>query len=140
MIKKFFYLIVLSVLSLVKAEDTNCPCLTTDGGALDVYMVDGQLHYSEYPYPNDYGTRCDFRFKIRMSILICAGTDGCKAYDTDPVALEPYCGNSSGTHDDAPAWCFDSFCYVDPSNCVYRTTLSGVFPDSGAALYSQFGI
>jgi len=60
------------------------------------------------------------------------GTAGCRAYDTDPTALQPFCGDVNGTaYTDAPAWCFDSFCYVDPNNCNYRPTLSGVFPDSG---------
>ena len=64
-------------------------------------------------------------------VFTCVGTDGCKAYDTDPEPLDPFCGNSSGVYSDAPAWCFDSFCYVDPDNCNYRATLSGVFPNSG---------
>jgi hypothetical protein len=61
-----------------------------------------------------------------------SGTGGCRVYDTDPSALQPFCGDASGVaYADAPAWCFDSFCYVDPNNCNLPTTLTGVFPDSG---------
>lgn len=64
------------------------------------------------------------------------GTGGCRAYDTDPSALQPFCGNSSGPVANAPAWCFDSFCYVDRNNCSLRNSLTGVFPDSGTYQYS----
>jgi hypothetical protein len=64
------------------------------------------------------------------------GTGGCRAYDTVPTPLQPFCGNSTGgVLDDAPAWCFDQFCYVDPNNCSFHTTLAGVFPDSGGFPY-----
>jgi hypothetical protein len=71
---------------------------------------------------------------ILLKMVMCcvvAGTGGCRAYDTDPSALQPFCANTTGLVADAPAWCFDSFCYVDPNNCNYRTTLTGIFPDSG---------
>mmetsp|Transcript_18889 Transcript_18889/g.31516 ORF Transcript_18889/g.31516 Transcript_18889/m.31516 type:complete len:755 (-) Transcript_18889:211-2475(-) len=102
------------VVSCASAESSTCPCVSTDGGALDVYRSGGQLYFDTHVYPNDYGT------------------GGCRAYDTDPNALQPFCGNSTGHPlDDAPAWCFDAFCYVDPNNCDTGSTLSGVFPQSG---------
>ena len=61
-----------------------------------------------------------------------AGLAGCRAYDSDPTPLQPYCGNAAGSPlSGAPAWCNDTFCYVDPADCDLDTTLSGVFPDSG---------
>ena len=37
------------------------------------------------------------------------GNLGCKPHDQ---GLEPFCDSSF-----PPAWCFDSWCYVDPANC-----------------------
>ena len=47
--------LLLLLLSSVLGEDSSCPCLTSDNGALDLYKTGGQLFYNEIPYPNDYG-------------------------------------------------------------------------------------
>ena len=54
------------------------------------------LSGTTYDYPADYGLST------------------CKAHDN---SLAPYCDDPGS----APAWCADSWCYVDRSNCVLST-------------------
>ena len=101
---------ILCLQSGARGEDSSCPCLTTDNGLLDIYRDgSGDLIYAGYTYPTDYGV-------------------GCGQHDLD---LDPYCSS-----DDAPEWCTDQFCWVDPDNCDSLEYLSGYFPASG--LYYSF--
>jgi hypothetical protein len=100
--------ILVALLARVAADgEVTCPCLTSDGGALDPYRTDdGDLVYGDYVYPDDYGI-------------------GCELQDEN---LPPSCLGS----DDDPAWCEQNFCYVDPDNCdLPLKYLSGYFPESG---------
>jgi hypothetical protein len=72
-------LLLTSLLLSTEAENAGCPCLTTDGGALDSYKFGGQLYYDTYAYPNDYGMRssllillflCGVRFSVIFYLLI----------------------------------------------------------------------
>jgi hypothetical protein len=103
-----------ALLGRVAADgEAGCPCLTSDGGALDPYRNDdGDLIYAGYVYPDDYGI-------------------GCKLQDEN---LAPYCLDST---DDNPEWCYHMFCYVDVDNCdLPLKYASGYFPASG--LYYSF--
>ena len=109
--------VTLSLLSLVAsasglspppppASPLNCPCLTShpagvprDGiGQLIITDSDGLTH----SYPLDYGL------------------NECAAHDsTEP----PYCDVA-----DAPAWCGDFWCYVDPNDCNVASSSSSYVP------------
>jgi len=113
------YLILLSAITYavygLDMGTSGCPCLTSLGTALDQYKNDNGnvLYQDQYIYPNNYG-------------------NGCKEWDIDPMALQPYCGNPNGVLlPQAPEWCQDAFCYVDPTNCDLNYHLSGIFPESG---------
>merc|ERR1712064_85555 len=46
------------------------------------------------------------------------GTSGCQAYDE---FLPPWCAERNGRPKfPAPTWCIESWCYVDPHNCIDR--------------------
>ena len=110
-------------LYLVKAVESACPCLTSDSGALDEYRnSDNTLSYRGFSYPSDYGF------------------GSCKQWDIDPVPLPPFCGDSQNNAalPDAPEFCRDSWCYIDPDNCDSELQyVSGVFPDSGLTFSSE---
>ena len=57
------------------------------------------------------------------------GNLGCKPHDQ---GLEPFCDSSF-----PPAWCFDSWCYVDPANCDKVHVRSKYFGD--AEIYYSYG-
>jgi len=107
---------VLVIFSAAQAVLGACPCLASDGGALDHYRVNGDLMYEGYVYPSNYGI-------------------GCTAHDTN---LAPYCLDASS---DKPEFCVESFCYVDKDNCdLPLKYLSGFFPLSGLYYsYQQCG-
>mmetsp|Transcript_26462 Transcript_26462/g.52123 ORF Transcript_26462/g.52123 Transcript_26462/m.52123 type:complete len:325 (+) Transcript_26462:32-1006(+) len=100
------------------AENPKCPCLksappTVWGPHLS---ADGKnVLYQGHRYPLDYGLG-----------------QGCKAFDADPVWLQPHCGDAQGNAlPDAPAWCEEQWCYVDRDNCDLPLKFkSGLFPDS----------
>ena len=58
---------------------------------------------------------------------ITYGSTQCLEWDKD---LEPFCSDPFGnTPPNAPAWCQDSFCYVDKDNCDSIVGKSGMFPN-----------
>jgi len=73
----------------------------------DSLSVEGYLEYDGYSYPYDYG-------------------EGCKAHDSEPIDLPPYC-----TTNPSPSWCKDEFCYVDCDKCdLPFKSRSAYFPNA----------
>jgi hypothetical protein len=100
----------------------DCPCV--EWSRLDEHVVaeeDGSLHIvvqpqgrngPSYKYPPHYGS------------MQCAKHD---------EGLPPFCEGRF-----PPAWCFDEWCYVDPSNCRgSEYVLSKYFPDD--EVYYSYG-
>jgi hypothetical protein len=116
-------LTVVLALSLVHFVHSACPCLANDGGVLNEYRnADNTISYRGFTYPANYGF------------------GQCKQWDVDPTPLPPYCGDSQtgALLTDAPAFCQDSWCYIDPNNCdATLQYVSGVFPDSGLIYSSE---
>lgn len=103
-------LIIANKECVVKSENIGCPCLSTNAylyAGLDQYRnTDNTLQYQNIAYPSDYGV-------------------GCKQHD---LTLEPYC--STGDENN-PAFCEESFCYIDKNNCDLPIKyLSAYFPNS----------
>ena len=103
--------------------NSGCPCVEWAG--LDTYITGTGtsecINYSpgmgmtppvgetNFCYPVDYGS------------------GACESWDK---TLQPFCADSSGALlPNAPAWCGDSFCYVDKNNCDQIVGKSGMFPD-----------
>mmetsp|Transcript_26458 Transcript_26458/g.52109 ORF Transcript_26458/g.52109 Transcript_26458/m.52109 type:complete len:290 (-) Transcript_26458:12-881(-) len=100
------------------AEDVGCPCLeSVPPSAFGRHLSEdgNSLMYQGHKYPLNYGIG-----------------QGCKAFDSDPAWLQPHCGDAQGNAlPDAPAWCQEKWCYIDPNNCNLPLKFkSGLFPDS----------
>mmetsp|Transcript_10515 Transcript_10515/g.25492 ORF Transcript_10515/g.25492 Transcript_10515/m.25492 type:complete len:167 (+) Transcript_10515:30-530(+) len=98
---------------------SSCPCLDATAvteGLADFITAEGLLACEacdNSTYPTTYGA------------------DGCKAHE---MTLPPSCGDESGAPlADAPEWCGEMWCYVDPEDCdgVDDASESNYFPDSG---------
>ena len=75
-------------------DGRRCIAYSPGSGVLSSPPSSGQ---EAFCYPPDYGSTV------------------CKRWD---VALPPTCADSAGNAlPNAPSWCTDSFCYIDPSNC-----------------------
>ena len=83
----------LALLNLVGAQDASCPCLDDFLGADPVVngLIPVTLAGETHQLPATYGL------------------SNCSAHDT---GLPPYCSLS-----EPPAWCADSWCYVNPEAC-----------------------
>lgn len=85
------------------AGSAACPCLTTfdDYGLSSTEPLTATVAEAEYVYPSGYGLA------------------ECKTHDAE---LPPYCSEA-----DAPSWCNDEWCYVDPGNCNLVTSQGTYF-------------
>lgn len=87
--------------TMVGAADKSCPCISAD--AIDKSSDPGFPTYHEVTYPDNVGTFC-------------------KDWDaeSDPACkLDPT---------EAPGWCADEWCYVDPCTCGTMAKKSSYFP------------
>eukprot|EP00929_Paragymnodinium_shiwhaense_P112605 TRINITY_DN8085_c0_g2_i1.p1 TRINITY_DN8085_c0_g2~~TRINITY_DN8085_c0_g2_i1.p1 ORF type:complete len:635 (+),score=90.21 TRINITY_DN8085_c0_g2_i1:69-1973(+) len=105
------------------AGHSKCPCLSGVGSALDSYK-DGNNANCATPQSDDGLTHC---------YPLDYGGAGCKAYED---LLPPSCATTAGVKlSDRPAWCDDSWCWVDANNCdadfVDDVLPSVMFPQSG---------
>jgi len=99
--------------------EEDCSCVITHGDGIELFWTEEGVHYIEYTadgetyqYPPNYGL------------------SQCMAWDAD---LQPTCADEDGMPlDDAPVWCTNQYCYVNPETCTTpRVRPSGSFPDSG---------
>ena len=106
------------------AAVVGCPCISYPWNSSDAFVTpgsdpetltvtlnnatgDGQ---NEWTYPTSYG------------VDVCASHD---------LHMHPYCANSAGTaFPVAPAWCSNTWCFVDPNNCNMANDASSYFPGS----------
>jgi len=113
--------------------DARCPCIgqtrldnITAVQNITVGIVDGEPYSAfraDAVFPRSYGATC-------------------AAHDS---RLDPYCTPSVDCEGSTTvsAWCADSWCWIDPSNCagVLHTNTSGYFPGSGLAYsYETCGV
>lgn len=80
----------------INAATVQCGCLTSYPAGLPIGSLGGPrltITGSQYDYPANYGL------------------NSCQAHDISPP-LPPLCDQSA-----APAWCSQSWCYVDKNNC-----------------------
>ena len=98
----------------------GCPCYAGAQALLDAQKdpATGTLQFHGAEYPGDWGV------------------GKCAAWD---AGLQPYCADAAGKPKaDAPPWCRDAWCWVDPSNCdLPIVSTSSYFPDSGLAFSYQ---
>jgi len=114
--------LALATVQLAQAEINSgtpgCPCIEWAG--LDNYISEGCINFT----PSEgMGTSTEDSFCYPVTY----GSTECKVWDE---SLEPFCADASGNPlVNAPAWCLDSFCYVDPNNCDSIIGKSGMFPN-----------
>ena len=97
---------------------SGCPCIEWAG--LDTYIEGSCINFT----PSEgMGASSD----DSICYPITYGSTQCLEWDKD---LEPFCADSGGnTNPNSPAWCQDSFCYVDKDNCDSIVGKSGMFPN-----------
>ena len=89
---------------------SGCSCLTSYPSGVDPSAV--AIGGVSYSYPATYGLST------------------CSQHDT---GLEPSCAGSTNV----PAWCADTWCYVDKDACNVPVVASSYFP--GSTLYFSYG-
>ena len=89
----------------------NCPCLTSYPSSISL-MESGELGVviagTQYGYPSSYGL------------------SSCTAHDR---GLQPSCTNAS-LSSASPGWCFQHWCFVDPSQCNVMSEASTYTSDA----------
>ena len=99
---------------------SSCPCISSwaDVGA------------DSTPFQMPGGLRVNLAGR-EYSYLPGYGLSQCVQHD---AGLQPYCNAANVS--ERPAWCQDSWCYVDENDCSLPTTVSAYFETGGRLRYS----
>ena len=75
--------------------------------------------------------------KVYIWIIPFPFSRSCRTGPLVPL-MQPSCADEKGAmKTDAPAWCADSWCFVDEKNCNIKHAVSAYFP--GSELYFSYG-